>query len=91
MNICEHAVVMSETEVVDHLDLPRDVGGREPEPHLLDAAWSDGMTLKEILESVEKKVMLQVVQKYKNQSAAAAVLGVSQPTIARRLQKYKIE
>ena len=91
MNICEHAVVMSETEVVDHLDLPRDVAGREPESHLLDTVWSDGMTLKEILESVEKKVMLQAVQKYKNQSAAAAVLGVSQPTIARRLQKYKIE
>jgi len=91
MNICEHAIVMSETEVVDHLDLPKDVVGRESESTLLDTVWSDHMTLKEILESVEKKVMLQAVQKYKNQSAAAAVLGVSQPTIARRLKKYKIE
>jgi len=49
------------------------------------------MTLREILETVEKKVMLQAVKKYKNQVAAAAVLGVSQPTIARRLKKYNIE
>lgn len=91
MNICEHAIVMSETEVVDHLDLPKDVVGRESESTLLDTVWSDHMTLKEILENVEKKVMLQAVQKYKNQSAAAAALGVSQPTIARRLKKYKIE
>lgn len=91
MNICEHATVMSETEVVDHLDLPRDVVGLEKESHLLDAMWPGDMPLKEILENVEKKVMQQAVQKYKNQSAAAAVLGVSQPTIARRLKKYKIE
>jgi len=91
MNICEHAIVMSETEVVDHLDLPGDVVGRDSESTLLDRVWPGDMTLKEILESVEKEVMLQAVKKYKNQSAAAAVLGVSQPTIARRLQKYKIE
>lgn len=91
MNICEHAIVMSETEVVDCLDLPGDVVGREPTSTLLDSVWRDDMTLKEILEGVEKKVMLQAVRKYKNQSAAAAVLGVSQPTIARRVKKYKIE
>jgi len=91
MNICEHAIVMSETEVVDHLDLPRDVVGRESESSLLDTVWTGDMTLKEMLESVEKKVVLQAIQKYKNQSTVAAVLGVSQPTIARRLQKYNIE
>lgn len=91
MNICEHATVMSETEVVDHLDLPRDVVGRDTDAQLLDAVWPSDMTLKEILENVEKKVMQQAVQKYKNQASAAAVLGVSQPTIARRLKKYKIE
>lgn len=91
MNICEHAIVMSETEVVGRLDLPKDVIGRTSESSIFDSGWPEEMTLKQILESVERKVMLQTVKKYKNQSAAAAALGVSQPTIARRLKKYNIE
>jgi PAS domain S-box-containing protein len=91
MNICEHAIVMSETEVVDLLDLPKDVVGRTSESSIFDPGWPEEMTLKQILESVERKVIIQTVQKYKNQSAVAAVLGVSQPTIARRLKKYNIE
>jgi TyrR family helix-turn-helix protein len=49
------------------------------------------MTLKQILKSVEQKVLLQTLEKYKNQSDMAAALGVSQPTIARRLKKYGIK
>jgi transcriptional regulator with PAS, ATPase and Fis domain len=91
MNICEHAIVMSETEVVNRLDLPKDVVGRKSKSSIFDSEWSEEMTLKQILEIVEQKVMLQTVKKYKSQSAVAAVLGVSQPTIARRLKKYNIE
>ncbi len=91
MNICEHAIVMSETEVVDRMDLPKDVVESTTESSMFDSGWPEDMTLKQILESVERKVMVQAVKKYKNQSAAAAILGVSQPTIARRLKKYNIE
>jgi len=91
MNICEHAIVMSETEVVDRQDLPKDVIRCTPDPSILADGWPEDMTLAQILESVERKVMLRTLKKYKNQSAAAAVLGVSQPTIARRLKKYAIE
>jgi len=91
MNICEHAIVMSESEVVDRLDLPKDVFHGTSDPLVLATEWSEEMTLKQILESVERKVMLQAIKKYKNQAAAAAVLGVSQPTIARRIRKYEIE
>ena len=91
MNICEHAIVMSENEMVDRLDLPKDVVGRTSDSSIFDTGWSEEMTLKQILENVERKVMLETVKKYKNQSAAAVVLGVSQPTIARRLKKYNID
>lgn len=91
MNICEHAIVMSETEVVGNLDLPKDVRRSISDPSILSAGWSEEMSLKQILESVERKIMVQTLKKYKNQAAAAAVLGVSQPTIARRLKKYGIE
>jgi TyrR family helix-turn-helix protein len=49
------------------------------------------MTLKQILKDVERKVLLQTLEKYKNQSEMAAALGVSQPTIARRLKKFDIK
>ncbi|MCP3891639.1 MAG: PAS domain S-box protein [Desulfobulbaceae bacterium] len=91
INICEHAIVMSETEVVDKLDLPKGVVERAPESSLADHGWPEEMSLKQIMESVERQVMVQAVKKYKNQAAAAEVLGVSQPTIARRLKKYNIE
>ena len=90
MNICERAVVMSETEVVDLADLPKDVALRSPELSVEAAEWPAEMTLQQILKSVERKVILRTLKKYKNQCEAAAALGVSQPTIARRLKKYDI-
>ncbi len=91
MNVCEHAIVMSETEVIDLMDLPRDVRESTSDSSILETGWPEGMSLKQILEGVERKVMFQTAKKYKNQAAAAAVLGVSQPTIARRFKKYGIE
>lgn len=90
MNICEHATVMSETEVVDLIDLPKDVRNHTTSPSILETDWPEGMSLKQILENVERKVMVQALKQYKNQASAASALGVSQPTIARRIQKYNI-
>ena len=91
INICERAVVMSETEVVDLADLPNDVALRSPELSIEAADWPAEMTLQQILQNVERKVLLRTLKKYKNQSEAAAALGVSQPTIARRLKKYNLK
>lgn len=90
MNICERAVVMSETEVIDLQDLPKDVVKHQLEDPVLAGQWPEEMTLKQILKSVERKVLLRTLGKYKNQSKVAAALGVSQPTIARRLKEYGI-
>jgi TyrR family helix-turn-helix protein len=90
MNICERAVVMSETGVIDLPDLPKDVVRFTPEDPVLADEWPKQMTLKQILKSVERQVLLQALEKYRNQSEVAAALGVSQPTIARRLKKYHL-
>ena len=91
MNICERAVVMSETGVVDLPDLPKDVARRTPGLSIEAAEWPEEMTLKQILQSVEREVLLRTLKKYKNQCEAATALGVSQPTIARRQKKYDIK
>jgi transcriptional regulator with PAS, ATPase and Fis domain len=90
INICERTVVMSETEIIDIPDLPKDVTRRTLELSILASNWSKEMTLKQILHSVEREVLVRTIKKHKNQCEAAAALGVSQPTIARRLKKHGI-
>jgi len=90
MNICEHAIVMSDTDVIDRMDLPKDVRPDTPDPSPLESGWPQGLSLKQILENVEQKVLRQTITIHKNQAAVAAALGVSQPTIARRMKKFNM-
>lgn len=90
MNICERIVVMSETEVIDLPDLPGDVARCSTVPPVTVSVASEEKTLGETLEYVERQVLIQALKKYKNQTKVSEVLGVSQPTIARRMKKYNI-
>ena len=91
MNICERLVVMSETEMLDVADLPQDVvTGTGGETCLVDSNWPDGMNMTQILESVEKRVLSEASKRYRKQQDIAEALGMSQPTVARKLQKYGV-
>lgn len=46
--------------------------------------------LKQTLNEVERELLIQTMSQYKSTRAAAKVLGVSQPTVVRKLQKHKI-
>ena len=46
------------------------------------------MTLHEILESVEKEVILDAYEKYGTTTKVAEVLGISQPSASIKLKKY---
>jgi PAS domain S-box-containing protein len=92
MNICERLVVMSDTEVLDVGDLPQDVvAGAEAGVCLVDSNWPEGMNMTQILESVEKRVLSEASKRYRKQQDVAEALGMSQPTVARKLQKYGID
>ena len=88
MNICERLVVMSETEVIDLVDLPVQVAGsvkaRLPE----EMDWPETVTLQEALETVERNLLTKARERYRSQSRIAEVLGVNQSTIARKLKRY---
>jgi len=88
MNICERLVVMSETEVIDMVDLPVQVAGsvktRLPE----EMDWPETVTLQEALETVERNILTKTRERYRSQSKIADVLGVNQSTIARKLKRY---
>ncbi len=90
MNICERIVVMSETEVIDVSDLPSDVARCSADTPVTLSVKPEERTLAQTLEYVERQVLIQALKKYKNQISVSKALGVSQPTIARRLKKYNI-
>ncbi len=90
MNICERIVVMSETQVIDLPDLPGDVARCSPDMPLPVSVEIEERTLAQTLEYVERQVLIQAQKKYRNQTKISQVLGVSQPTVARRMKKYKI-
>jgi TyrR family helix-turn-helix protein len=88
MNICERLVVMSETEVVDLVDLPAPVAG-SVKAHLPEEMdWPETVTLQEALETVERNLLAKARERYRSQSRIAEVLGVNQSTIARKLKRY---
>lgn len=88
MNICERAVVMSETAVIDLQDLPRDIVSQAENADDPTTAWPPQMTLEQILQSVERALLLETLKTHPGQVQTARALGVSQPTIARRMKKY---
>ncbi len=48
------------------------------------------MNLKKALEETEKQILKNAADKYKTTRQIAKALGVSQPTVVRKMQRYKI-
>ncbi|MBU5612296.1 sigma 54-interacting transcriptional regulator [Geomonas azotofigens] len=95
MNLCERLVVMSETEVIDLQDLPKQLFGSPEEKPLSQSeqtlpVWPVDMTLEQILESVERSLLSDAMKEHGNQYRIAEALGINQSTVARKLKKYGI-
>ncbi|GHH99932.1 sigma-54 interaction domain-containing protein [Neobacillus kokaensis] len=61
-----------------------------PEEYMEQKAVTNEITLKEAIEKVEREILSQAVQKFKNTYEMAERLGTSQATIVRRLKKYDL-
>jgi len=91
MNICERLVVMSDTELIDVGDLPQTViAGAGEEDAVRFGSWPAEMSMAQILASVERRVLLETAKRLPNQQSIAAALGLSQSSVARKLEKYGI-
>lgn len=90
INLCERLVVMTETEVIDLPDLPEEVGRCFEENGRPAGGWPEQMTLKEVLESVERSLLLEARERNRKQSRMAVSLGIHQSSIARKLKHYGI-
>lgn len=89
MNLCERLVVMSETELIDLPDLPGHVARRAIQENASTSDdWPEQMSLRQIIESVERAVLNKGTERYKNQARMAEALNVNQSTITRKLKRY---
>lgn len=92
-NLIERLVITTETRAIYPDQLPFYI------PHknrLQDNEWSfdhtenRGKTLQEILEEVESRHLKRAYMQYKTTYEIAEELGLSQPTVVRKLKKYGI-
>ena len=88
MNLCERLVVMTETELVSLQDLPADVAKADPAEGAVPALWPEVISLPQVVESTERALLAHALKVHDSQVDMALALGVSQPTIARKLKKY---
>jgi len=92
MNICERLVVMADGDLIDVNDLPQNViTDNDTEIGIFHTDWPMEMTLEQIIESIERQVILKTARRYHKQQDIARQLGMSQPTVARKLHKYGID
>ncbi|WP_298825666.1 sigma 54-interacting transcriptional regulator [uncultured Planococcus sp.] len=84
-NVLERSFIESESPLIRLDDLPITY---QPDSDERIGLELDGKTLPHILESVEKKVLLNAQKRYRTTTEMANILGISQPSVVRKLKKY---
>ncbi|HTY55815.1 MAG TPA: sigma 54-interacting transcriptional regulator [Candidatus Binataceae bacterium] len=84
-NIVERVVVTKGSEQIRRNDLPRSVleGASLP-------VKNSARSLKEVKESIERQMLIEVLNEHGSQSKAAEALGLDQSSISRKIRKYKL-
>ncbi|MCG8634234.1 MAG: sigma 54-interacting transcriptional regulator [Desulfobacterales bacterium] len=90
INICERMVVMAHEKNILYKDLPRSVKKTITDQDPSMDVWQKGKTLGNMVAEFERKIIEMALKEGKTQANAAKMLGINQSTIARKLQKHKI-
>lgn len=80
----ERCVIQSEASIITFDDLPA-----EYQIEKENKLEFEGQTLPAILERVEKNVLKNAQKRYRTTTEIAKQLGISQPSVVRKLKKYK--
>lgn len=85
-NMVEQCVITAESDQIAADDLPEHVRLAAAPSALLHA---DGLDLKSALENCEREIILAAHARHKTTVAVARALGISQPTAARKIARYR--
>lgn len=88
-NIIERVVITSSHDIILPDNLPNQISENKEYEHLISIPNLDN--LKEIMDDVERQIINEAVSKHKTTRNVAKFLGVSQPTIVRKMNKYNIK
>lgn len=89
-NVIERIVVTNSGDVISDIMLS-DYDKNDLENDILEKNLPPINQLKSAVESMEKHMIFQAMNKHGSTRKAAAVLGVSQPTIVRKAARYGID
>jgi TyrR family helix-turn-helix protein/PAS domain S-box-containing protein len=87
-NIIERLVITTKGTVIMPENLPSFIYDNTMGTE--NIAISAAKSLKDALDHAERDILLKAQEQYKTTRAMAKALGVSQPTVVRKLQKYSI-
>lgn len=87
INVIERLVVTSSSSLVTTERLPAFINRRHDKP-LFDE--NETRPLAEILDEVERQVLLRAKRMYRTTMKMAEALGISQPSVVRKLKKHNI-
>ena len=90
-NVIERLLVMTSGDVIGADDLPPEIGGVAPAPRARTGEANDAGEVLTVHEA-EKRAVLAALSKTKGRKGeAAALLGISWPTLNRKLKAYGID
>jgi len=84
-NVIERAVVLCHKDLISEQELPANIQGSAD----LNIS-SGGMTLPELVGSIEKRKIIDALHKHKTQKAAAKALGITERMLGYKIKNYKI-
>ncbi|WP_176584673.1 sigma-54 interaction domain-containing protein [Priestia megaterium] len=93
-NTIERLVLTTDENSISPQDLPfysENSSSEKEEWESLDTLTSQGMTLQQALAEVEKNWLIRAYRQCQTTYEMANALGISQPTVVRRLRKYNIK
>ncbi|WP_144552868.1 sigma-54-dependent Fis family transcriptional regulator [Peribacillus simplex] len=88
-NLIERLVILSEDELIEDKDLPQKMMKQKITSSV--PYHSNKATMPEILEEMEKKMIIDAIEKGNSTRKAAKFLGVTQSLLMRRIRKYNIQ
>ncbi len=91
-NVIERVLLMTDKEEISSSDIPLEISDSRPESKLLPEMGKEGINLDEIVETIEKKYLLEALQLTNgSKTEAAKLLNLSFRSFRHRLHKYGIK
>jgi PAS domain S-box-containing protein/TyrR family helix-turn-helix protein len=86
-NIIENLIVLTDSDIIGQKHIPKEICLKA---NFCVENQLNQASLHEILNKVEKEVLAKAYKEYKTTTRMAKALGLSQPSIVRKLKQYRI-